>query len=1020
MHVPPIVTLLIAPIVTRCAGWLRACVQSAGALSASALAAGALSICGLSLCGAAIASAQTPPAAPIADLVGRPVARVSIDRVGRPLDDPRYVALLETIVGEPLSSGDVRDSIRHLFYTGLFEDISVDAQPDGAGVALTYRVTPVRTVSRYAFTGDLGLSDGALRDALDERYGQRPTVNRVSDAAGVLERFYRERGYLDPHVAVAVQPDAAETAILVFTIQSGPAATLGRVDVRGASLEPPAQLLADLDLAPGRRYEPQTLNARIIRLVTRLRNRGYYEAAVAPLPTPRDEGRVVDLTIDVQTGPRITVRFEGDPIPEAQREELVPVRREGTVDEDLLEDSKRRIEAYLARQGHWKAQVAYARRQPSPDELEIVFTIRAGQIFKIAEVAVAGAQALTEADVRKIIGVERGDVYVASSLDGNTNALVDRYHRLGYRLVKVDQLVEPLDQPPPAEKDRQAGWVRVRFEVTERTRTTVTSVTIAGNASVPDAELRARLTLRPGEPFYEPQVATDRNALESQYLNRGFERVQIVATSTFRDDPTKADLVFTVTEGAQLSIDRIIIVGNRRTDAATIEKALTIQPGRPLGLEDVLESQRRLSALGLFRRVRISEMGESGDTTRDVLVAVEEAPPTTIGYGAGVEAGSRLRQDPNNPDEARERVELAGRGFFEVSRRNLFGANRSATLFTRASVRPRDDPDDPSRDGTGLAISEYRVLATIRDPAVLGWRIDGQVSGYFEQAIRSSFSFRRRGMQTEFARRLGRGLSLVGAYSLNATELFNERIDEEDRLDIDRLFPQVRLSIFTVAVRRDTRDDPLDPTRGSVLGLDSYVAGRAVGSEVGFMKGFGEAFVYRQLPQLRGAVLAGGLRVGLARGFPRDVTRVNENGEVVVDPNGEPIVDTITDLPASERFFAGGDTTVRGFARDTLGDVGTLDRRGFPTGGNALIVLNGELRVPVWRDFGGVLFVDAGNVFSRASQLDLGKLRPSAGFGVRYKSPIGPIRVDLGFKLNRLDNLRESKTEIHISLGQAF
>ena len=289
--------------------------------------------------------------------------------------------------------------------------------------------------------------------------------------------------------------------------------------------------------------------------------------------------------------------------------------------------------------------------------------------------------------------------------------------------------------------------------------------------------------------------------------------------------------------------------------------------------------------------------------------------------------------------------------------------------------------------------------------------------------MRSSFNFVRRGVLAEGARRVKDRITLVGSYSLSTVRLFDERIAPEDRPDIDRLFPQVRISKFQGALRRDSRDDLIDPTKGLVIGLDSDLAARALASQVGFLKGYGELFTYHSLSSRRRIVLAGGVRIGLAKGFERDAPRVSESGSVVVGPDGEPIIDVVTDLPASERFFTGGDTTVRGFARDSLGDVGTLDPNGFPTGGHALTVLNGELRAPLWRELGGVVFVDAGNVFRRVGDLDLGALRASAGFGFRYKSPVGPVRVDFGFRLGSRRGVPDSSEPsyaVHFSIGQAF
>lgn len=122
-------------------------------------------------------------------------------------------------------------------------------------------------------------------------------------------------------------------------------------------------------------------------------------------------------------------------------------------------------------------------------------------------------------------------------------------------------------------------------------------------------------------------------------------------------------------------------------------------------------------------------------------------------------------------------------------------------------------------------------------------------------------------------------------------------------------------------------------------------------------------------------------------------------------------------------FFAGGDTTVRGFSLDRLGTDATISPSGFPTGGNGLIVLNAELRATVFGGIGAVGFLDAGNVFPRATDLDFGQLRAAAGVGLRYQSPVGPIRIDLGFKLDRRElapGRLERRSVLHVSLGQAF
>ncbi|MGH7818619.1 MAG: BamA/TamA family outer membrane protein, partial [Candidatus Binatia bacterium] len=376
--------------------------------------------------------------------------------------------------------------------------------------------------------------------------------------------------------------------------------------------------------------------------------------------------------------------------------------------------------------------------------------------------------------------------------------------------------------------------------------------------------------------------------------------------------------------------------------------------------------------------MRIIELPHGASPNRDVLIEIEEAPSTTIAYGGGLEAGRRLRPAEDG-GQAEERIEVAPRGFFEVSRRNLWGKNRSVSLLTRVSFRPRDpavDSNDPTDLG-GYGFNEYRVLGTFREPRPFDAAGDLQFTAFLEQAIRSSFNFSRRGVRAEYARRLRDALTISGRYAFDRTRLFDEKIQPEDQLLIDRLFPQVRLSTFTGSVLRDSRNDVIDPERGTVLGLDGTLAARAVGSEVGFLKTFLQAFAYRRLPGAARLTLAAGFRLGFAVGFERLVERRVADGTAVVGPDGQPVVDVVDDVPASERFFAGGDTTVRGFVLDRLGTEDTRNAEGFPTGGNGLAVFNVELRTPYWKGLGGVGFFDAGNVFKSAADVRLHELRPA-------------------------------------------
>jgi len=433
-----------------------------------------------------------------------------------------------------------------------------------------------------------------------------------------------------------------------------------------------------------------------------------------------------------------------------------------------------------------------------------------------------------------------------------------------------------------------------------------------------------------------------------------------------------------------------------------------------------------LAATGLFRRVRVSELPRTGSNRRDVLIDVEEAPATTISYGGGLEVGRIAEDDADG--QAADYLDVAPRGFFDISRRNLWGKNRSITVFARVTLRKAEDEEGPGPGaGASYGFNDYRGLFTFREPRAFGTTGDAQFTAFVEQGLRSSFDFNRKGVTSDYAKRFG-GLTATGRYTFDYTKLFNEEIAPEDQLLIDRLFPQVRLSKVFASLLRDSRDDALDPQRGAVMGLDGSVAAKILGSEVGFVKTFAQAFMYRRLPG-RGFVVAAGARLGVAVGFAELLPIVDEIAAgrpagVAQDEAGDAALSTvIRDLPASERFFAGGDTTVRGFALDRLGSPETLDPQGFPQGGNGMVVFNLEARAPYWKNLQFVWFTDAGNVFKLASDIRLDEMRFTSGVGFRYRSPIGPLRVDWGFKLSTQllsTGGRERSNVLHISLGQAF
>lgn len=961
------------------------------------------------------------------DFLGRTITDVRVEIGGVTVVEAEVIELVETRVGEPLAMRNVRGTIEHLVGVGRFEDVRVFASATDQGVALRWQLIPVRRITRITVAGNHVLAAQDIRRVISDRFGATPSTNRISEMTVLLAEYYRGRGYERATVLPRVQEEdrAPEESELVLTIEAGPRLAVGTVAVTGKTLDPASEVIRLLGLQRGRPFDQVALDERIAAYEESFRERGYYQGRVRESHVPSADGTSVNITIAAEPGPRVSLVFAGDPLPEGSRDSFVPIRAERSVDQDLLEDASLRMENALREQGYRGARAPYAREEKG-SELVVTFTIARGPLHRIESVETTGHAKITAADLAPLLQIKAGDPFVEARAGLIAAAITELYRVRGFAQAAVKTGLQVL----PEAQGGSAAYrpVAIRFEIAEGPQTIVSGVTFEGNTMIAATALEAQLALQGGKPFYRPQLSADRDAIERAYRNQGFQNVSVISQLSFAKDPQLVGLTWTIREGDQVTIDRVLITGQSRISTDLIRRELTFRSGDPMSDEAMLESQRRLAALGLFRRVRISELPRTGSLTRDVLVELEEAATTTIDYGGGVEVG-RIAESADDGSGAIDQLDIGPRGFFAISRRNLWGKNRSVTLFGRVTLRREaDDPDDPELTGA-YGFNDYRGLFSYREPRAFGTSGDAQATAFIEQGRRSSFSFNRRGVTTDYARRLG-NFTVTGRYTFDYTKLFDEQIAPEDQLLIDRLFPQVNLSKISGGILRDSRDDVLDPQRGTVIGVDGSVAARMLGSEVGFVKTFAQGFVYRRLPGRR-VVVAAGARLGVAVGFsqdiplPLEIAAVRPGRDVAVDPEPVPLVfpTSIKDLPASERFFGGGDTTVRGFALDRLGTEETLDPQGFPQGGNGMAIFNLETRAPYWKNLQFVWFLDAGNVFKYASDIRLDEMRFTSGVGFRYRSPIGPLRVDWGWKLStrlELSGGRERSNVLHISLGQAF
>lgn len=957
-------------------------------------------------------------------------------------------------VGKPLDRQKIAESLRALYRTGDYADLKAVVTPTTGGVRLDFVVQQNLFFNQLQVEGLVPPpSEASAAAAMQIGLGQTYRKQIVDDALERLRDALREEGLYRAEVTAQPVPHTETHQMdIVVHVKPGPRARAASIQLKNETSYRDAILLSRFKMKAG---QPIT-SARLQRGTDRIRKfllkrghlsarvtvrRGDYDAAKSSLP----------IFLDVTQGPRVELTVTGAKFSSGELKRLIPIYQEGGVDPDLLEEGKRNLRERLEREGYFDAEVSYKIATREVDTASwrgaqetITYTVERGDKHKLIGIEISGNKYFDTELLEGRLQVFRGAFgspgrFSRRLVESDAESMQNLYRANGFLDARVTPRVED-------NYKGKEGDLFIRFLVQEGKQTRVASLVIEGNHAFKDEELLGVIGSTPGQPYSDFSVTTDRDNILALYFNEGFpeasfsasaERVPANAEEQRPEvgsnngsgsqnakkeergkEPEKKSkipaeqaeavrLVYHITEGPQTRVRRIFISGYQHTRLGVIRREVHIQPGEPLREADVVESQRRLYNLGIFNRVTIEPQNPTGtDVDKDIAVLVEEAKRYTLAYGGGFEV-QRLAST-SNPTSGE--VQAAPRGILEVSKLNLTGRADSLSLKLRGS--------------------------TIEDRALLGYSIPNtfgspkystQATAYTEktQDINTFTEMRYEG-STQLTDQVTSRTTLLYRYSFRKVLVsnLNSHIAPEEI----PLFQQPTLvSQFGVTWFRDTRDNPADASKGTFNSADFSMADTYFGSSASFLRFFVQNSTYH--PIKRRFSFARSIRFGILSPY-RDTVSLSFPA-----PTTPPLP---TVIPLPERFFAGGGTSLRGFALNQAGPRDSVT--GFPVGGQAMLVLNQEFRFPMRLPFigtalGGTLFYDGGNVYSRLTRISFRTNLPSpvialqnpslppsstnlpmcvtncsnelnyfshtAGLGFRYKTPVGPIRIDLGYQLNR-------------------
>ena len=941
---------------------------------------------------------------------------------------------LALLAGQPFHFTTERESLRQLYAQGDFSEIQVTATPEADGLHVDFIVQQnyyynVIRIEGLKAPPNESLALASMHLGLGEAYRQSSLLDGIQRLRDAL----RADGFYLPKIKWALERSSDTRQMnVVVTVDPGQRARIGDITINNQTPYTSRQLLSHSKIKSKQDFTSSRISRGWQRLKNYLVGRGYLGAAVVITPGEYDQRtNRVPLAYSVVTGPRVRVAVTGARIHQRQLNKLLPIFAEGAVDEDLLQEGRRNIRDYFQRQGYFDAEVDYHSEDAPKNTRVIVYKVKRGERFRLAGVTFNGNKYFSDDLLASRLQIQTASFasngrFSQRLVRSDADSIRDLYVSNGFRDAKVETQIEDKYR-------RKKGNLFVTFQISEGTQTRVASLEIEGNHAIPTDALMSVIGSTKGQPYSAEDVAGDRNNILALYFNEGFsnarfqeEVLQAPAASSPAESSAQNDskaavdgdaagspapgkavdqvrLIYHINEGKQIQVSKVLLTGYQYTKPGIIAKQVQIHPGGPLREHDVAETQRRLYNLGVFTRVQIAPQNPDGaDPSKTMVVDAREGQRYTIGYGFGFEVqqigascGSTTTSNNNvittcNPSA----TELAAspRGIFEISRANMFGRAQTLSLKLRASTL------------------EYRsALSYTANNFLSNNSLSLQLTGFAEKTQDiSTFTSTRYEGALQLVQTVTPSSSLLYRYFYRRVEAsnLNQTINPEE---IPLLSQPTLVSGVGITYARDRRDNPADPKHGTFNTADVSVASTKLGSGASFFRGFFQNSSYT--PFGRQFVFARSARFGIEE--PLANTTTGNNPFSIGQCTGATPIPIQQVIPLPERFFAGGGTSLRGFG---LNQAGPRDPcSGFPVGGLAMLAFNQELRFPMKLPFignrlGGTLFYDGGNVYTDFNHVNFSWKSPSAtelnyfshtvGFGLRYGTPVGPVRVDFGYQLN--------------------
>jgi outer membrane protein insertion porin family len=991
-------------------------------------------------------------------MAGKTVTAVQFQGVTFSSTDAIFSELKQK-TGEPLDPYKVRDDLRRLFATGRYRNIATATVASANGVTLEFDGDPRYFIGRVTI---VGVKQERLASLLEFATRLDPGVEftdaAIPTAVEAVKESLAENGYFVPTVSVSTSIDNDGHQVnTTFTVSTGPQARIGDVAVEGTDpgidvatfrkkghLDCP-WLVNKFDTALRKtcieKVSRETTSNALSGVRSYYQKENHLEGTISLQKSAYMEPRKqVDYDFSASEGPIVEVVVNGAKLSKSRTKLLVPVYEEGAVDNDLLNEGAFNIKDYLQQRGYFDVSDKVQLIGKDSGHVVVQYTVDTGRRHKVTAVNLKGNKYFDRGTLEDLLRVKKADAYQRSGrysaqlVSADVSSIESLYRANGFNQVKVTSAVKDIDSGANGVVLKQAR-IEVTFTIVEGAQQKFGNVALEGVAAEREKTIRTLLSAQTGQPFSLITLSGDRDAILGYYLSHGFDHARIeIGQGVADEDPTRTDVALRVTEGQQVFIDNVLQSGLVHTRPKVVQSQILVHAGDPLDQAALLQTQRNLYNLALFAEVNAAIQNPTGNAPdKNVLLQLTEAKRWDVTYGFGFEAQTgtpaiTTGQTRGTTAAQNGQAGVSPRISLDVSRINLRGTQDSLTLHT------------------SYGLLEEIATLSFNVPQLFGHRnLTGSLSGgYSNVQDISTFASSTLQGDVRVTQKVKRADTFIYDFEYRRVSVDPNSLEITPNL-IPQLSEPVIVGGPQITYFHDTRDpSPLNAGKGQYFSLQEFVASSKFGSDTDFNKVDATQSTYYTFGK-RKYVFARNLRVGFEKSWGPNPNAFNAGNQIGVSSTAcsGTLLETnptCNAVPLPERLYVGGATSHRGFG---INDGGPRDlTTGYPVGGSAAVVNTFELRLPpptlplVGDSISFVIFHDMGNAFEYPGDMfksfvhfhqpdkqqcknlagplaaaggvaadavgtcNFNFYSHAVGVGLRYGTPVGPIRVDFSYNLN--------------------